>query len=198
MAIIFNLEYSPASVEDECISKAAGQMACEMKDRPENVNILEAKTSDFQVIADIYNEYILLGNATMQDSLYDAERIQSWVDYFNDRERLYILKKGESVIGWGIIKKYSEREGYRFACETAIYLTSSERRKGYGSLMKQFLIAQCKSLNYRHLVAKIFATNTASIEYNLKLGYSIVGRQKSIGFKNGQWMDIVIMQYLVE
>lgn len=198
MAIIFNLEYSPASVEDECISKAAGQMACEMKNRPENVNILEAKTSDFQVIADIYNEYILLGNATMQDSLYNAERIQSWVDDFNDRERLYVLKKGESVIGWGIIKKYSEREGYRFACETAIYLTGSECRKGYGSLMKQFLISQCKSFNYRHLVAKIFATNKASIEYNLKLGYSIVGRQKSIGFKNGQWMDIVIMQYLIE
>ncbi len=164
---------------------------------PKNIKIEIAQSDNYQRIADIYNEYILLGNATMQDSLYDGEKIKSWVDHFNDRERLYVLKKENTVIGWGIIKKYSDREGYRFACETAIYLTQSELRKGYGSLMKRFLITQCKSLNYRHLVAKIFATNTASIEYNLRLGYTIVGRQKSIGFKNGKWMDIVIMQYLI-
>ena len=163
----------------------------------ENIKIEIVQSEDYQRIADIYNEYILLGNATMQDSLYDGKKIKSWVDHFNDRERLYVLKKENMVIGWGIIKKYSDREGYRFACETAIYLTQSELRKGYGSLMKSFLITQCKSLNYRHLVAKIFATNTASIEYNLRLGYTIVGRQKNIGFKNGKWMDIVIMQYLI-
>ena len=168
-----------------------------MKKRPENIKIDEAKASDFRLIADIYNEYIVLGNATMQDSLYDAKKIQSWVDDFNDRERLYVLKEAEAIIGWGIIKKYSDREGYRFACETAVYLTQSKLRKGFGSLMKRYLIAQCKSLNYRHLVAKIFATNAASIEYNLKLGYTIVGRQQAIGYKNGKWMDIVIMQYLI-
>jgi len=168
-----------------------------MEIQNKNIKIEIAQSDNYQRIADIYNEYILLGNATMQDSLYDGEKIKSWVDHFNDRERLYVLKKGNTVIGWGIIKKYSDREGYRFACETAIYLTQSELRKGYGSLMKRFLITQCKSLNYRHLVAKIFATNTASIEYNLRLGYTIVGRQKSIGFKNGKWMDIVIMQYLI-
>jgi L-amino acid N-acyltransferase YncA len=157
-----------------------------------------AQSDDFHRIAEIYNEYILLGNATMQDSLYDAEKIKYWIDNFNDRERLYVLKDGELVIGWGIIKKYSDREGYRFACETAIYLTQSELRKGYGSLMKKFIIRECKSLNYRHLIAKVFATNTASIGYNLSLGYTIVGTQKEIGYKNEQWMDIVIMQYLID
>ena len=113
---------------------------------------------------------------------------------FHDRERLYVLRDDENVvIGWGIIKRYSDRDGYRFACETAVYLTQPELGKGYGTLMKLFLIDRCKEMDYHHLVAKIFATNTASIEYNRKLGYEIVGRQKEIGFKNGTWMDIVIM-----
>jgi L-amino acid N-acyltransferase YncA len=160
--------------------------------------IIIAQSDDFQRIAEIYNEYILLGNATMQNTLSDAEEIKSWVDHFNDRERLYVLKDDESIIGWGIIKRYSDREGYRFACETAIYLTQSEMRKGYGSLMKKFIINECKSLSYRHLVSKVFATNTASIEYNLQLGYTIVGRQNEIGYKNGKWMDIMIMQYIID
>ena len=156
-----------------------------------------AKPSDFATIASIYNEYIRLGNSTMEEKIHEAADIQKWVEKFNSREKLYILRSQGIVIGWGIIKRYSDRSGYRFACETAIYLTQSELRKGYGSLMKNHLIEQCRAMEYRHLVAKIFATNTASIEYNLRLGYDIVGRQKEIGFKNGQWMDVVIMQYLI-
>jgi L-amino acid N-acyltransferase len=163
-----------------------------------NIKIEIAESDDFQQIAAIYNEYISLGTATMQETLHDAEMIQSWVDNFNKREKLYVLKKNKIVIGWGIIKRYSDREGYRFACETSVYLTQNELRKGYGSLMKRFIIAECKTLNYKHLVAKIFASNKASIDYNLKLGYSIVGIQKEIGFRHGEWVDMAIMQYLVE
>jgi L-amino acid N-acyltransferase YncA len=154
--------------------------------------------ADTPAVASIYNEYIQRGNATMDEQLKTADDIQQWLDHFNERECLYVLKRSETVIGWGIIKRYSEREGYRFACETAVYLTATEIGKGYGSFLKRFLIDRCRELEYHHLVAKIFATNTASIEYNRKLGYEIVGRQKEIGFKNGQWMDIVIMQYLIK
>jgi L-amino acid N-acyltransferase YncA len=156
-----------------------------------------AQSTDYEPIANIYNEYIQRGGSTMEESHYMAAKIAAWVDKFEERERLYALKDAENTIGWGIIKLYSPREGYRFACETAIYITENELRKGYGSLMKNFLIEKCKELDYHHLVAKIFATNTASIEYNLKIGYTIVGRQKEIGYRNGQWVDIVIMQYLI-
>ncbi|MFK7969351.1 MAG: N-acetyltransferase family protein [Bacteroidia bacterium] len=153
---------------------------------------------DYEKIASIYNEYITLGGATMEERVYDAAMIAKWVSAFNQREKLYVLRKDGAVIGWGILKRYSDREGYRFACETAIYITASELRKGYGSRMKVFLIEQCKSFGYKHLVAKIFASNTSSIEYNLSLGYTIVGRQEKIGFRNDQWQDIVIMQYLID
>lgn len=163
-----------------------------------NIKIEIAQSIDFQTIAAIYNEYISLGTATMQETLHDAEMIKSWVDNFNEREKLYVLKKDKIVIGWGIIKRYSDREGYRFACETSVYLTQNELRKGYGTLMKKFIISECKALNYKHLVAKIFASNTASIAYNLNLGYTMVGIQKAIGFRFGEMVDMAIMQYLVE
>ena len=158
-----------------------------------------AQPADFDAIAEIYNEYIRLGNATMEESLKTGADILGWVEKFNDRERLYVLRTAAGqAIGWGIIKRYSDREGYRFACETAVYLTGTELGKGYGTRMKLFLIERCRELEYHHLVAKIFATNTASIEYNRKLGYEIVGQQREIGFKNGMWMDIVIMSLLLD
>lgn len=163
-----------------------------------DIRIEVCKKDDCGRVAEIYNEYIQLGESTMEESAYSEEKIQAWMKKFNEKEQLYVIKKNEKIIGWGIIKRYSEREGYRFACETAIYITQGELRKGYGSKMKRFLLEQCEAFGYHHLVAKIFSSNTASIQYNLKLGYTIVGTQKEIGFKNGKWQDIVIMQYLIK
>jgi len=166
-----------------------------MDDKPVFV---PCQPENYAAIADIYNEYIRQGGQTMEEQLHTAENIAGWVNAFGERERLLVLKKDNRILGWGIIKKYSPRAGYRFACETAIYLRPEERRKGYGSLMKKQLIEECRELDYHHLVAKIFVSNEASIAYNLKLGYEIVGQQKEIGFKNGEWVDIVIMQYIIK
>ena len=162
------------------------------------VAITLAQASHYESIAAIYNESILAGSATMEERLYTKEMIAAWVKKFNEREQLYVMLLENDVIGWGIIKRYSDREGYRFACETAVYLTENQLRKGLGSSMKRFLLKQAQELGYRHLVAKIFADNKGSIAYNQKLGYTIVGRQEKIGFKQGRWIDVVIMQYIIE
>ncbi len=170
----------------------------EGSDKQHNIQIVEAQPPDFEAIATIYNEYILRGNSTLEEEIHRAEHIGQWVEKFNEWERLYVLKREESIIGWGIIKRYSDRAGYRFAAETAVFLAETELRKGYGSKMKQFLIEASKALGYHHLVAKIFASNEASMEYNRKLGYELVGIQKEIGYKNGKWQDIAIMQYVIK
>ncbi len=161
------------------------------------MEIVNATPKDFSTIAAIYNEYIRLGNATMEEKIHDQNDIAAWVKKFNAREKLYVMKTEEVVIGWGIIKRYSDRNGYRFAAETAVYLTASEIGKGYGSQMKRFLIEECKKLEYGHLVAKIFSKNEASIQYNLKLGYTVVGTQDRIGFRNNEWQGVTILQLLL-
>ena len=159
--------------------------------------IERASPADYGAITAIYNESILSGGSNMEEEPKREEDIAQWVVNFHEREALFVMRRAGEVIGWSIIKRYSDRPGYRYACETAVYLRASEVGKGYGSQMKRHLIEVCREMNYHHLVAKIFATNERSIRYNEKLGYTIVGRQKEIGFKNGQWQDMVIMQYLM-
>ena len=156
----------------------------------------EARPNDYQDIATIYNFYIPPNGYTMECELHSKEDIQKWVKKFNDRETLIVGKIAGQPIAWGIIKRYSDRLGYQFACETAVYIHPNQLGKGYGSQIKQHLLKRCQELKYRHIVAKIWADNTASIIYNQKLGFEIVGIQKKIGFKNGQWIDVVIMQYV--
>jgi phosphinothricin acetyltransferase len=156
-----------------------------------------ADITDAQIVREIYNEHIAVGNSTMDLKPKPLTEIEGWFKGFKDRELIVLLEEGSDTLGWGIIKRYSDRAGYDRACETAIYLRMDETRKGYGSKMKRWIINKCKELGYHHLVAKIFASNSGSIEYNKKLGYEVVGRQKEIGFVDGTWQDVIIMQLLI-
>ena len=68
---------------------------------------------------------------------------------------------------------------------------------GLGTRMKLSLIDKCREFGYHHLVAKIFSTNKASIEYNRKLGYEVVGTQREVGNIDGKWLDVTIMQLIL-
>ena len=156
-----------------------------------------ANIEDATIITAIYNEHIAIGNSTMDREPKPVEVVERWFRDFNDRELIVLMEDENDVIGWGIIKRYSDRAGYARACETAIYLSSAQTRKGYGSEMKKWMIEKCKELGYNHLVAKIFSSNIASIEYNMKLGYEIVGTQNKIGYVDGEWQDVTILQLLI-
>ncbi len=165
---------------------------------PARLTIRDAIPDDARVIAEIYNESIAAGDATMDDELKTAAEIRSQIQNFTKRETFLLLQRGESVLGWGVIKRFGEDPDYRFCCETSVYLRHSEIRRGYGSRIKRALIRRCREYGYHHLTARIFASNRASIGYNRRFGYEIVGIQKEIGFKNGRWQDIAIMQLVLE
>lgn len=171
------------------------ELLCDLN---KDVTIRDCGPEDFAAIADIYTEHIRAGGSSMDTVDKTRADIAAMVEKFSDRETILVLESQKTILGWGIIKRYSDRLGYRLTCETSVYLRGSELRKGYGSMMKKALITRCKAWGYHHLVAKIFSENKASIAYNERLGYEVVGRQREVGFKNGKWLDIVIMQLILD
>ena len=165
----------------------------------ENLILRDATLDDASVIAEIYNESIRAGGATMDLSLKTPADIGKYINGFSDRETYLLLEREDGyVIGWGVIKGFGEGPMYHSCCETSVYLRHAEIRKGYGSRIKQAVLDRCKVYGYHHLVARVWASNTASIEYNKNYGYEIVGIQKEIGHVHGQWIDIALMQLVLD
>ncbi len=162
------------------------------------LGLRDATPADAAAVAEIYNASITAGGATMDQDLKSAGDIRRQMAAFSPRETILLLEAGTKVLGWGIIKKYSDRYGYRFCCETAVYLRRDLTGRGHGTRIKLALIERCRRYGYHHLVAKIFAGNVASIEYNKKLGYELVGTQREIGYAGGRWQDIVILQLVLD
>lgn len=164
-----------------------------------NLRFRDAEPGDGAAVAEIYNESIDAGDSTMDDGKKSSSEMADLITGFGPRETILLLENVDEleVLGWGIIKRYSDRSGYRFCCETSVYLRRHLVGLGLGPRIKQALIDRCGEYGYHHLVAKIFADNERSIEYNRRFGYEMVGIQREIGFKNGHWQDIAILQLVL-
>lgn len=157
-----------------------------------------AGQDDATVIAEIYNESIRARDATMEMTEKTTADIEAMIEGLTARERLLVIENSDSVQGWGILKRYSDREGYRFACETSVYLRRAivGQRTGMGSALQAALMEHARELGYHHIVVKIWATNEISIRMHEKFGFEMVGVQREIGFSDGRWQDVTIMQYV--
>lgn len=158
--------------------------------------VREALPSDSVDVADIYNESIRARDSTMELTEKQGTDIEKWLSRLGLSERLIVLEDGGAIQGWGILKRYSDREGYRVACETSVFLRRSHvgRRTGYGSALQAELLELARGLGYHHVVVKIWASNQISIRMHERCGFTVVGTQKEIGCVDGEWRDVTIMQ----
>lgn len=156
-----------------------------------------AQPEDYGAIARIYNEAIAHGGLTMDGVFYTAATIAAIAEKMTDRECFLIAATATQVVGWGVIKRYSDRLGYQACCETSIYLSFSETGNGYGTALQKALMAKAIAYNYHHIIVKIVAGNQSSIRFHERFGFELVGIQKEIGYMNGTWYDIAIMQCLL-
>ncbi|MEL6816583.1 MAG: N-acetyltransferase family protein [Cyanobacteria bacterium J06598_3] len=161
------------------------------------LKVRPASERDYGAIAAIYNEAIAQGSITMDTQPYTAQSVQAIANNMTAKETLLVGELAGHVIGWGNVKRYSDRPGYRFCCETSVYLSFALAGRGYGALLLSALIARAQVAGYRHIVAKILAVNQRSIRFHQRFGFEIVGTQKAIGFINQTWHDVVIMQRLI-
>ena len=161
------------------------------------LSIRRVETKDHAAIAAIYSQYIQLGGVTLDGEPFTPSHVERLASSMGEREVLLVAEQVDQVIGWGLVKLYSNRIGYARCCETSIYLRPTQRGKGYGRLLQERLMDFIRKSGFHHVVAKILAGNGGSIAFHQAFGFEVIGTQKEIGYINDIWHDVVIMQCLI-
>lgn len=177
-----------------------------------------ATRADAGAICAIFNESIALRDATADLEPKDAAFFEALMDKLVEREGYLILcpapiKGGHGgppqqapelppeclgILGWGAIKRLSDRKGYDYACETSVYLWRRFSGQGYGTMLKRAVIERARLWGYHYLYARMYASNEASIRTNLRFGYEVIGRQREVIWLEGQWRDNILMQLILD
>jgi len=157
--------------------------------------VARATEHDVEGIVCVYNHYVSASEATFDTVPWKPERVIRWVQR-PDPEGWFVARLDGEVAGWASARNVSDRGGYRFTCETAIYLDPDAKGRGVADALQAAIDDHCQRCKIRHAVAKIIADNQRSVRFHQRHGYTLVGIQNEIGYLNDRWVDIAIMQKL--
>jgi L-amino acid N-acyltransferase YncA len=166
-----------------------------MPDAPA-ISIRNVDDRDMAAIQDIYAHHVLHGLASWEETPPDEAEMTRRRDAIVVDRFPYLVAEAEGeILGYAYASKYRPRPAYRHTVENTVYVKDGAHRRGIGRKLLAELIDRCTDLGLRRMVAIIGdSDNSGSIGLHVNAGFAHVGIIPSCGFKNGQWLDQVIMQ----
>jgi len=145
---------------------------------------------DWDRVRAIYAEGISTGEATFEQTPPPWEE---WDKSHLPRCRLAARLDGD-VLAWAALSPISSRRVYAGVAEVSIYVSRQARRKGVGLALLAALVAASEREGIWTLQAGIFPENLASTNLHKRLGFRIVGIRERLGYMNGRWRDVILME----
>ncbi|MEZ5043900.1 MAG: N-acetyltransferase family protein [Saprospiraceae bacterium] len=156
-----------------------------------HIHIRPLLSSDWPTVNAIYMQGIATGIAT-----FETQAPASW-DIWDEKYLAtcrFVAVIHNMVVGWIALTPFSKREVYRGVAEISLYVADQHRGQGIGKLLLQHLIQASELAGFWTLQSAIFATNSASIQLHLQLGFRLVGVREKIAMRDGIWHDNVLLE----
>jgi L-amino acid N-acyltransferase YncA len=161
-----------------------------------SITVRDGSLSDVVEVLRIYTSYVLHGLATFEEVPPTIEEMTKRREAIITVGLPYLVaSNGEEVIGYAYATTYRPRSAYRHTVENSVYVTQAAHRSGVGAALLHALVARCEAGPWRQMVAVIGdSANAGSIALHRKAGFTHVGTLSAVGFKQGRWVDTVLMQ----
>jgi L-amino acid N-acyltransferase YncA len=109
----------------------------------------------------------------------------------NRTHAFLVAEENGAIAGFAYAGVHRERLAYRWTCEVSVYLGVAYRGRGLGRSLYETLFTLLEEQGYRMLLAGISVPNPASVALHSSLGFEEVGVYRRIGWKAGDWRDVM-------
>jgi phosphinothricin acetyltransferase len=160
------------------------------------VIVRPAIPADAAAIQSIYAHHVLHGTGTFEEDPPSIADIEARMDAILRRGLPYLVAAiDDRVAGFAYAGPFRLRAAYRYTAEDSIYIHPDHQGQGVGRRLLQAIVEACESLGLHQLLAVIGdSENQASIGVHRACGFEPIGITPGLGFKFGQWRDVVWMQ----
>lgn len=155
-----------------------------------------ASQEDAAAVAEIYAHYVLEGSATFETEAPSPAQMAERIEKILAGGYPWLVVRDDSgrVLGFAYAERLGRFNGYRFSCETHIYVRHEAVGRGIGTMLINSLIAECERRGYRQAFAMIAGTEPVSVVLHARAGYLPCGTLTGAGWKCGHWTDVFMMQ----
>jgi len=167
-------------------------------EKNKKIKIRKAIGSDLKDITRIYNYAVINTTATFDTK---PKTIKSQKEWFNEHSSKYpviVAENVDRVIGWASLSKWSDRCAYSNTAEISVYVDKDMQGKGIGNLLMAEIIKLARENKLHVIIARISGENGVSIHLHKKYGFTYVGLLKEVGFKFNRYIDVHLMQLILD
>lgn len=162
------------------------------------VKIRVADINDLEDITEIYNYAILKTNATFDTESKTVGEMRKWFEEHDERNTIIVAELDEEIVGWAALSKYDKKPAYSRTAEISLYVKQEFQGKGIGKQLIKRIIEEGKKAGLHAIVARITKGNKISVHLHKEFGFKKVGVLKDVGFKFGKYLDVYIMEKILE
>lgn len=161
--------------------------------------IRPAIDADLPAILAIYNDAVATTTAIWNERLSDLDdRRHWWQDRVARGFPVLVAELNGRCIGYATYGPFRPNDGYKHSRELSIYVDAAHRGKGIASKLMDRLEEHARADGVHVLVGGLEADNTASLALHARHGFEKVGHLKQVGRKFDRWLDLVLMQKVLE
>ncbi|MFF2623935.1 GNAT family N-acetyltransferase [Oerskovia jenensis] len=166
------------------------------------VTVRAATRADLPAIAEIAAHFVLHTVSTFQTEPLSLAGWEERWEALRGAGRPFLVVTVPStpglpddVAGFAYVGAWRERPAYAATGEDSIYLAPGSEGRGLGRALLTALLAEAEKAGVREIVAVVSdADSPASVVLHERLGFRQVGRLERVGFKQGRWLDTVLLQ----
>lgn len=157
-----------------------------------------ATEADAAFVHDVYGHYVYHSDATFSTENPDVESYREKIRHTLTRYPFYICEVDGKPCGFAYGAQIRPHEAYQWDVEATIYLTpDAPRRKGLGSLLYRRLLDTLRRQGFKTVYGVITDLNEPSLALHRALGFEQAGHFHNMGYKNGRWLGVIWMQYVL-
>jgi len=166
------------------------------------VSLREAVDADIDAITDIQNALLQRTSFEWTETPHVPDERRRWLA--GQRRRGFPVRVAQmagETVGWASYGEFRDAKkwpGNRFTVEHTLHVRESHWGAGIGRALLQDLMERARGAGLHVMVAAIDGENEASVRFHARMGFEQVGRLRQIGAKHGRWLDLVLMQRLLD
>jgi phosphinothricin acetyltransferase len=157
-----------------------------------------ATVDDAESMRVIYNYEVENTTATFDLVTRSLADQQEWLAERSGAFAAVVAVDDGEVLGFASLSPYKERAAYRTTVEDSVYVRRDRQGKGIGKALLSEMVDVARRHGFHSVMARIEATGEASVALHRSCGFELVGIEREVGRKFNRWLDIALMQRLVD
>jgi L-amino acid N-acyltransferase YncA len=164
------------------------------------ISVRPATGADAGAIAEIYNREVTTSTATFDLVERSIDEQRAWLAARSGAFAAIVAVDSatKQVVGFASLSPYKERAAYHTTVENSVYVHRDHGRRGIGRLLMEHLIAMARESGFHSIIARIEATGEASRALHAACGFELVGIERQVGRKFRRWLDVAVMQKMLD